>query len=131
MPTTKNLSYDHDAYTGPVNFSGSTTVGANGVSTKFGAFTTMQLRRVVYATNIASTSATQPVMYSKSATTTATTTLSALSSAATAASEYVFSTALELAQGDQFWIAHGTDATVSLSVGIEAYIKPGASVTCP
>jgi hypothetical protein len=131
MPTAKQLAYDHVAYQVPQVFAGSSTAGANGVTTKFGAFTAMQLRRVAYAPNIASTSSTQPLLYSKSGTSTTTTTLSAVTSAATTAIDYVLATAISLAQGDQFWVAHGTDATVSLSVGIECYVTPGASIACP
>lgn len=131
MPTSKQLGYDHPAYQIPVNFSGSSAAGANGVTTKFAAFTAMQIRRVVYAANIAGTSATTPLLYSKSGTSTATRTLSAVSSAATTAVDNVLSTALTLAQGDQFWLAHGTDATISLSVGIEAYLTPGAAISTP
>lgn len=121
MPTAKSHGYDHPAYVAPTVYSGSTTAGANGVSQKFAAFTAQQIRCIVLGPNVASTSATQPVMYSKSGTATTTTTLSAISSAATAASVNVLATAVSQAQGDQFWIAHGTDATVSLSVAIEAY----------
>lgn len=130
MPTAKNLSYDHVAYQSPVVYSSGTTAGANGVSQKFAAFTAQQLRRVVMAANVASTSATTPLLYSKSGTTTTTTTLSTIGSAATAAVENVLATAISLAQGDQFWVAHGTDATVACSVAIETYPTPGASLAC-
>jgi hypothetical protein len=131
MPTAKNLGYDHVAYQTPYAFAGSSTAGANGVTTKFGAFTALQLRRVAYAPNIVSTSASQPLLYTKSGTSTTTTTLSAITSAATTAFDNVLATAISLAQGDQFWLAHGTDATLSLSVGIECYAVPGASLACP
>ena len=125
---TKNFAYDHPAYQVPYVFSGSTAAGANGVSPKFAAFTDMKLKGTVYAANIASTSATQPVMYTKSGTATATTTLTALTSAATGAVVNDISD-VTLAQGDQFWIAHGTDATVSLSVAIQAEVIPGSSIS--
>jgi hypothetical protein len=127
----KQLGYDHHAYQTPVTFSGSTTAGANGVTTKFGAFTAMQLRAVAMAPNIASTSATQPVMFVKSGTATSTTTLSAVTSAAVTVLPNVLATAISLIQGDQVWVAHGTDATVSMSVGIELYPTPGAALACP
>jgi hypothetical protein len=38
---------------------------------------------------------------------------------------------VSLAQGDQFWVTHGTDATISLSVAVEAYPTPGATIACP
>ena len=131
MPTAKTLAYDHPAYQVPINFAGSSTAGANGITTKFGAFTAMQIRRVVYSSNIVGTSATTPLLYSKSGTSTATRTLSTIGSAATAAYDNVLATALSLAQGDQFWITHGTDATISASFGFEAYLTPGASLANP
>jgi hypothetical protein len=128
MPTQKTLAYDHAAYLVPYPMTGQTTVGANGVSPKFGAFTAMQIRAVCVAPNIASTSASQPLLYTKSGTATATTTLTALTSAAVTPLTNVLSTAVSLAQGDQVWLTHGTDGTVSLSFGIEAYCVPGATV---
>jgi hypothetical protein len=125
---TKNFAYDHPAYQVPYVFSGSTTVGAHGVSTKFAAFTTMKIKGTVMAPNIASTSASQPLLYTKSGTTTATTTLTALTSAATTAIVNDV-TDVSLAQGDQFWITHGTDATVSLSVAVQAEVVPGSSIS--
>jgi hypothetical protein len=122
---TKNFAYDHPAYQVPYVFSGSTTVGANGVSTKFAAFTTMKIKGTVMAPNIASTSASQPLLYTKSGTTTATTTLTALTTTAIVNDV----TDVSLAQGDQFWITHGTDATVSLSVAVQAEVVPGSSIS--
>ena len=131
MPTSKTFAYDNPAYLVPIVHSGSTTAGANGVSTKFGAFTAMQVRAVCVAANIASTSATQPLLYTKSGTATATATLTSVSSGVVTAYPNVLATAISLAQGDQFWLAHGTDGTVSLSVAVEAYATPGAALTAP
>lgn len=131
MPTSKQLGYDHVAYQVPQVYSSGTTAGANGVSQKFAAFTASQIRRVIVAPNTAGTSATTPLMYKKSGTATTTTTLSAISSAATAAVDNVLATAVSLAQGDQFWIAHGTDATIACSVSIETYPDSGAALACP
>jgi hypothetical protein len=128
MATTK-MNYDHPVYLTPVIYSGSSTVGASGVTTKWAAYTAMKIYSVTYSTNIASTSSTTPLLYSKSGTATATTTLTAVSSAATSANNYALATALSLAQGDQFWVAHGTDATVSLSVAVEARVVPGSTIT--
>lgn len=124
-----SMSYDHPAYITPYVFAGSSTVGANGATTKFAAFTAMKIKAVKYSTNIASTSSTQPVMFTKSGTATATTTLTAVSSAATSATNFALSSPVTLALGDQFWVAHGTDATVSLSVAIETQVIPGSDVT--
>lgn len=131
MPTAKQLGYDHHAYLTPVIYSASTAAGANGVTTKFAAFTAMKIRAAVFGPNTAGTSATTPLLFVKSGTATATTTFTALTSATTAASAQVLATAVDLAQGDQFWVTHGTDATIAVSVALEAYPNPGAALACP
>jgi hypothetical protein len=126
----KNMSYDHPAYLVPHVFSGNTTVGANGVSQKFAAFTAMSIRAVHYSPGIASTAAgSQPLMYTLSGTTTATTTLTALTSASRASITVAPATPVALARGDQVYLTHGTDATAQLSFAIEATLTPGANVT--
>ena len=127
---TKSQAYDHPAYQVPYIFSGATTVGANGATTKFAAFTAMQIKAVTYAPNIASTAAgSQPLMYTVSGTTTATSTLTALTSASRASLNTALATAVTLAQGDQVYVTHGTDATAQLAVAIECYLTPGANLT--
>ncbi len=126
---TTSMSYDHPTYVTPVVFSGGSTAGANGVTTKWAAYTAMKIKSVTYAPNVASTSSTTPLLYNKSGTTTSTTTLTAITSAATTSTNYAPATAISLAQGDQFWVAHGTDATVALSVAVETLVVPGATVT--
>jgi len=125
---THSMSYDHPVYTVPQVFSSNTVVGANGVSQKFAAFTAMKIKSVTLGPYIASTAAgSQPLLYSKSGTATSTTTLTVLTSAATSAINNAV--AVTLAQGDQFWVTHGTDATASLAVAVETLIIPGASLT--
>lgn len=131
MPVSKQLGYDHPAYITPVIMAGQTTVGANGVSPKFAAFTALQVRAVNATPNVASTSASQPLMFVKSGTATTTTTLTALTSAAITNMTNVLSTAVGLTQGDQVWMTHGTDATAVLSFAIEAYPVPGAALANP
>jgi len=132
MPTAKSLAYDHPAYLTPIVFMGQTTVGANGVSPKFAAFTAMQVRAACVTPNVASTAAgSQPLMFVKSGTATTTTTLTALTSAAVAPLANVLGTAVSLAQGDQVWLTHGTDATAVMSVSVEMYATPGALVAAP
>jgi hypothetical protein len=124
-----SLRYDHPAYTTPVVFSGSTTAGANGVTTKFCAFTAMKLKQIVSGVNLAlpTTGASTPLLYTQSGTTTTTTTLTALTSAsyATATDDI---TDITLAAGNAFWYTHGADGTTSRSVAIEAYVIPGANL---
>jgi hypothetical protein len=131
MPSATTLAYDHPAYVTPYAFFGQTTAGANGVSPKFAAFTAMQIRAVCLTPNVASTSASQPLLYVKSGTATTTTTLSALTSAAITVAPNILSTAVSLTKGDQVWVTHGTDATAVLSIGMELYATPGASITQP
>jgi len=124
----KSQAYDHPAYLTPYVFSGVSTAGANGVTTKFAAFTAMKIKQVVHSPVVASTAAgSQPLMYSKSGTTTSTTTLTALTSASSAAIVDDI-TDVTLAQGDQFWYTHGTDATAAIAVAFEAIVIPGANI---
>ena len=127
---TKNQAYDHPAYVTPFVFSGATTVGANGTTPKFAAFTALQIKAALCAPNIASTAAgSQPLMYTVSGTTTTTTTLTALTSGARAVLTNQLATAVTLVQGDQFYVTHGTDATAQLAVAFECYAVPGANLT--
>ena len=127
---TKQLQYDHPTYITPYIFSGNTTVGANGVSQKFAAFTAMKIKACLTSPTIASTAAgSQPLLYSISGTTTATATLTALTSAARTPLLNALATPVTLAQGDQFYVTHGTDATASLCVALECYVTPGAVLT--
>lgn len=127
---TKTQAYDHAAYLVPQIFSGNTTVGANGISQKFAAFTAMQIKAVQSSPNIASTAAgSQPLMYTVSGTTTATTTLTVLTSAARTTRNDALATPVSLIAGDQVYLTHGTDATAVMSFAVEAYLVPGASLT--
>ncbi|MCH9835296.1 hypothetical protein K0U83_06515 [bacterium] len=125
-----SLRYDHPAYTVPVVFSGSTTAGPNGVTTKFCAFTAMKLKQVVNAPNLAlptTAAGSQPLLYTQNGTTTTTTTLTVLTSASYATVTDDISD-VTLAAGNAFWFTHGTDATTSRSVAIEAYVIPGSNL---
>jgi hypothetical protein len=131
MAVAKTLGYDHPAYQVPVVIGGPTTVGANGVGTKFVAYTAMQLRAVQMRPIIASTAAgSQPLCYTISGTTTSTATLTVLTSAAIANITNVLSTAVDLAAGDVFYATHGTDATAVVGVNFQCYTTPGASLAC-
>jgi len=127
---TRTLAYDHPAYLVPHVFAGNTTVGANGISQKFAAFTAMQIKAVQSSPNIASTAAgSQPLMYTVSGTTTATTTLTVLTSAARTTRNDALSTAVSLVAGDQVYLTHGTDATAVMSFAVECSLTPGAALT--
>ena len=127
---TKSMAYDHPAYTVPMVFSGSTTAGANGVTTKFAAFTAMKIKQVVNAPNLAlvtTAAGSQPLLYTQNGTATTTTTLTVLTSGSynTVTDDI---TDVTLAAGNAFWFTHGTDATTSRSVAIECITIPGADV---
>lgn len=127
--TQKSFAYDHPAYQTPYVFSGSSAVGANGVTTKFAAFTAMKIKAVITGPVIATTAAgSQPLLYSKSGTATATTTLTVLTSAGVAAINDDIAD-VTLALGDQFWYTHGTDATCSNAVAFECVVIPGSNMT--
>ena len=118
--TTQTLRLDHPAYTIPYVFSGSTTAGANGVTTRFAAFTDMKIKQVVNAPNLAlvtTAAGSQPFLYSQNGTATTTTTLTVITSGAyTTLTDDIAD--ITLAVGNAFWFAHGTDATTSRSVAI-------------
>lgn len=128
--TTKTMAYDHPAYTVPYVFTGSTTAGANGTTTKFCAFTDMKVKQVVHAPNLAlvtTAAGSQPLLYTQNGTATATTTLTVVTSGAyTTLTDDI--TDVTLAAGNAFWYTHGTDATTSRSVAIECVAVPGAAV---
>jgi hypothetical protein len=125
---TQSMSYDHPAYITPISYSGLSAVGANGVTTKFCAYTAMKIKSVTYAPVIATTaSGSNPLLFTKTGTTTSTSTLTALTSASSAAVN--LAVAVTLAQGDQFWCTHGTDATAAVAFAVETLVVPGANVT--
>ena len=127
---TIGMSYSHPAYLTPLVYSGLSAVGANGVTTKFAAYTTMKIMSVTQGPVIASTAAgSQPLLFTKTGTTTSTTTLTVLTSGASAAINNAPTTPVALAQGDQFWYTHGTDATAAVAVAIEVRVTPNATVT--
>lgn len=127
---TTSMQYDHPAYTVPVIYSGLSAVGASGVTTKFCAYTAQKIKSVTYAPVIATTAAgSTPLLFTKSGTTTSTSTLTAITSASSAARNVALATPVSLAQGDQFWCTHGTDATAAVAFAIETLLVPGADVT--
>jgi hypothetical protein len=130
--TSKSMAYDHPAYTVPVVFSGSTAVGANGVTTKFAAYTAMKIKAVHSGPALAlvtTAAGSQPLLYSQHGTTTATSTLTVLTSASYTNISDDLGTEITLAAGDAFWYTHGTDATTSRAVAVECVLVPGANVT--
>ncbi len=127
---TRTDNYDAPIYQVPYIYSGSSAVGAAGVTSKFTAFTAMKIMSIVQGIYIATTAAgSQPLLYTKSGTTTATTTLTVLTSAAVLPITNALATPVTLAAGDQFWYTHGTDAAASVAVSIETRVIPGSTYT--
>ena len=127
---TQDFNYDHPVYMTPVVYSGLSAVGANGVTTKFAAYTAQKILTVVNSQVIVTTAAgSQPLLFTKSGTTTATTTLTALTSASSAAVSFMLATPVTLALGDQFWCTHGTDATAAVAFSVETRVIPGSGIT--
>lgn len=126
----QSMAYDHPVYVVPVIYSGLTTVGASGVTTKWAAYTAMKIKSVTYAPVIATTAAgSTPLLFSKTGTTTATSTLTALTSASSAAVNFALATPVTLARGDQFWFTHGTDGTAAVAAAVETVVVPGSDIT--
>ena len=128
---TVGLSYDDGNYTHSRWFTDSTAAGANAATTRFLAVQAMQLVGAVYAPVAVSTSASQPLFYFKSGTTTTTATPTAITSAATTTHTWVPATNISLARGDVFYAAHGTDATLTLAVGFVGYAVVGGTMIVP
>lgn len=128
---TQTLAYNEPVYLTPVIYSGLSAVGASGLTTKFAAYTAQKIKSVTAGPVIATTAAgSTPLLFSKSGTTTTTTTFSAaLTSASSAGVNFALATPVSLAQGDQFWCSHGTDATAAVAFAVETVVVPGATIT--
>jgi hypothetical protein len=126
------MAYDHPVYVTPVIYSGMSTVGANGVTTKWAAYTAQKIMAITNTQVIVTTAAgSQPLLYYKTGTATGTSTLTVLTSASATAVNLALTTPITLAQGDWFYYTHGTDATATVSVAIETHVIPGSNVTQP
>ena len=132
MATLQSRAYDHPVYQNLVVYSGATTVGANGISPRFGVACDSKLTAVIVKPHIATTAAgSQPLLYVLSGTATATTTLTALTSASQTKIRNVLATNISLTEGDSFYITHGTDATAVCGVAVQTFPNGGASLAFP
>jgi hypothetical protein len=115
-----------------VAYSGATTVGANGISPRFGVACDSKLTAVILAPHIATTAAgSQPLLYVRSGTTTSTSTLTVLTSGSQAKVRNVLATTISLLEGDSFYVTHGTDATAVCGVAIQTFPNGGATLAFP
>ncbi len=128
--TTKNMAYDHPAYTSVHNDSFAIAAGSGTASVpKFIAFTSMTVKSVTLKPQVASTSADVASLIQISGTTTTTYGLGTTGSAATVFSNYLPASAVNLIQGDTYYVVKGTDATLTLAGVMETVVTPLANVT--
>ena len=125
---TVSMAYDHPAYIARITAGGS--VGVSG-SYRYAAFTTMLLKSVQLAGNIAQATSNTYVVYAMSQGGTSTTTLgTATFTANNMAKKTNVTSTLTLSQGDSVSVVGGAaDATGVIAVGVELEILPGATVT--
>ena len=126
---TRNMSYDHPAYTVVGAWSGSILAGAAAVSQRFVAHANLQLKSVNYTTAVIGTGAATDVktlFILPQGTATTTTVLSTTTAAIYALNILATNT---MNKGDVAYIAKGTDATEVGAFSIEWVLVPGANIT--
>jgi hypothetical protein len=129
---TKNMAYDHPAYTSVQHGSFAIAAGSGSPSVpKFLAFTSLVVKSVTLKPNTGalSTSADIASLIQISGTTTTTYGLGTTGSAATVFANYLPGSAANLLQGDTYYVVKGTDATLALTGVIETVVSPLANVT--
>ena len=127
---TKQMSYDHPAYTAVRNLPAGTLSGSGGVSTKYASFTAQLIKSVTLVPFTAGSSNDVTSLISISGTTTTTTAIATYGSAATTVKNVALASGgLSLAQGDIYYLVKNTDATLVLAGEFEVVTQPGASVT--
>lgn len=126
---TRNMAYDHPAYTAVHGWGGSLLAGAAAVSQRFIAHANLQLKAINFTTVTVGTGAAtdaKTLFIIRAGTSTETTALFTTTAA-------IYSTNLTntntLARGDVVYFSKGTDATEVGAIGIEYVIVPGANVT--
>jgi hypothetical protein len=127
---TKNMSYDHPAYTTVRSAPFAIAAGASGQSVpKYLAFTSEIVKSVTIKSTTTGTAADVISLIQISGTTTTTYGLGTYGSAATAFANYLPGSAANLIQGDTCYVVGGADATVVLAGNMEIVTTPGANVT--
>lgn len=128
---TRNMAYDHPAYTVPVTSSDVVGAGATTTFARFAAYTAMVLKSVQVSVATLGTASSACTIY-KISTNTTTTSLGsyAMSTQPVGYTTNILITAGgTLAQGDSLYVVTGADATARQVVAYELNIVPGASVT--
>ena len=136
MAVTKNMAYDHPAYTVPGFIGGAAAAGASSAPVRFAAYTAMVAKSLTVTPIVAGTGTGNcTVTVEKIASGgTAITTLAQVVMGTTAAgvtTNVLLSSSANstFAAGDVLRVQNGADATSVLAVGIEYVLVPGASVT--
>lgn len=134
--TIKSQVYDHPAYQAIYPIPSGTLTGANGLGTKYAAFTAQTIKSITVAATTLSTSADVVSLVritgtNGTNTTTTTTAYGTVGSAAYFANltPLLPTSQVTLQQGDQWWIQKGTDATGTFVGMVETVIQPLANVT--
>ena len=126
---TRNMAYDHPAYTVPGNFSGSLLAGASAIGQRFVAHANMTLKAVNFTTVTVGTGAAtdaKTLFVISQGTSTTTTALFTTTAAIYSTSALVTNS---MAKGDVAYLTKGTDATEVGAFSIEFLVTPGASLT--
>lgn len=136
MAVTKNMAYDHPAYTSPHFIGAAAAAGASSTPIRFACFTALVAKSLTVTPIVAGTGASNcTVQVEKiAAGGTAITTLAITTMGTTVAGEtrnvlLSSSPNSTYAAGDVLRVQNGADATSVLAVGIEYVLVPGASVT--
>lgn len=136
MAITKNMSYDHPAYTVPQMIGAAAAAGASATPIRFAAYTAMIAKSVTITPITAGTGTGNcTVTVQKiAAGGTAITTLAQVTvgtAAAGVTTNVLLSSSANstFAAGDVLVVQNGADATAVLAIGIEYVLVPGASVT--
>ncbi len=126
---TRNMAYDHPAYTVPGVWSGVVLAGASTLGPRFVAHANLTLKAVHYTTAVIGTgAATDAKTLFILPQGTATTTVALFTTTAAIYSTRALATNT-MARGDIAYLAKGTDATEVGAFSIEWTVNPGADFT--
>jgi hypothetical protein len=126
---TRNMAYDHPAYTAVGSFSASAAAGAS-ASLRFAAFADMIARTLWIKPATPATSADTVTVFAVTNTTTKTLGVTTIASAQTTFARLELTTASRtLTAGDELRVTLGTDATKVYAVGVDYTLVPGANLT--
>ncbi len=133
---TKNMAYDHPAYTVPIVHTGEIAATASAKTARFAAFTAMTFKSVNATVITAGGTANVINVVRQAAGGTALTTLASISNAIGTAVGGVTTNALmtsavgNMAQGDVIWAEKGAaDGVGVYGISFEFVVVPGASIT--